>query len=107
MSKHTPGPWVVLNTHDIFTNIGAENADGDCAPYNDGWHVADCGSDDLNIDEIRANARLIAAAPNLLAALQEVVAEADAYEAKHGPMHRPWVRIARAAIAKAEGRNND
>jgi len=65
----TPGPWEVLNTVDIFTRLGAPDAFGTNAPSNDGWHIADCDMGGLQIDEVRANAHLIAAAPDLYEAL--------------------------------------
>lgn len=77
MSKHTPGPWEVRNLTDVFTQLGAQCRDGRAADSNDGWHVADCRAGktfvngqevDLRAAEEYANARLIAAAPDLLAA---------------------------------------
>jgi hypothetical protein len=47
-----------------------------------------------------ANARLIAAAPELLEALSEVVADLQFSEV---PQHMGLVKIARAAIAKVRG----
>lgn len=66
--KGTPGPWVVTNTADIFTGLGAKNSEGIEASRNDGWHVADCDMGGLCLDEVAANARLIAAAHELLEA---------------------------------------
>lgn len=76
MSKHTPGPLVVRNGTDVFTELGALNADGMQAADNDGWYVADCmpgttslqdGTEsELSFAEQAANARLIAAAPGML-----------------------------------------
>jgi hypothetical protein len=73
--KGTPGPWHVVNGTDVFTRLGALNAAGVEAARNDGWHIADCymgetetdeGPETLSSAEKRANARLIAAAPDLL-----------------------------------------
>ena len=91
--KGTPGPWVVTNTADIFTSLGAKNSEGIEASRNDGWHVADCDMGGLCLDEVAANACLIAAAPDLLEALQQVVAISDR-------KHEAWDK-AHAAIAKA------
>jgi hypothetical protein len=91
--KGTPGPWVVMNTADIFTSLGAKNSEGIEASRNDGWHVADCDMGGLCLDEVAANACLIAAAPDLLEALQQVVAISDR-------KHEAWDK-AHAAIAKA------
>lgn len=99
MSKHTPGPWYAVGYW-----VEHEND-----------NVADiCTCDPAAIEqehlgrkpaEIEANARLIAAAPNLLAALQALVAE---YEpnlkafALNAPRKAKW-ESACAAINKATG----
>ena len=71
---------------------------------------ASSGADGLSLEEAQANARLIAAAPELLEALKEIVGLAN--ETIDGCGHRytfdynsPLGRAARAAIAKAEGRS--
>ena len=51
---------------------------------------------DEGVDMAEDNARLIAAAPSLLAALSELLAEADEF---HNPHTEGW-NMARAAIAK-------
>lgn len=51
--------------------------------------------------EAEANARLIAAAPDLLAAL-EALAEEEQPACRHGDVERVW-KAARAAIAKVRG----
>lgn len=101
MSKHTAGPWELKNTADIFTPLGATNAEGIAAPSNDGWHIADCDMGGLCLAEVKANARLIAAAPDLLEALESALTAAE-FE-KHPA--RPWHSQARAAIAKARGQS--
>ena len=70
--KNTPAPWRVVNGSDVFTDLGANNADGVAAEWNDGWHIADCSVSELSYSEINANAKLIAAAPALLEALEEI-----------------------------------
>lgn len=88
MSKHTPGPWhVSSNTAQDLVCAGDEV-------------VADCTTGDLPDISI-ANARLIAAAPELLEACKSLLPEGW----DDGVMdHMPGVKIARLAIAKAEGR---
>lgn len=90
---HTPGPWTV-DSDKTTVSMG-----GQCvivAPAPDGAQQG----------EVRANASLIAAAPELLAALQD--AEFLMRQAgKHaGPMQDSFNRSAydaRAAIARAKG----
>ena len=127
-TKHTPGPWLVMNTSDVFTDLAAKAADGRSTAKDDGWHIADCapggsyvdgggGLHELSLDEIKANARLIAAAPELYDALRElltdmVIAQGNMRKAaKRDPawegcaeIIQPRVDAARAAIAKAEGK---
>jgi hypothetical protein len=50
----------------------------------------------------RANARLIAAAAELLEALEAIVNSSDYGEPDEGPDERPLMAAARAAIAKAK-----
>ena len=78
---HTPGPW--MQEYDGAVAIGEQV----CIP------VDHCGPDDVPHAERKANARLIAAAPDLLAALQMAL-DADQDSAL-------WRETARAAIAKA------
>jgi hypothetical protein len=84
MSKHTPGPWRVVDVPGEASHvIGANNF-----TVVRGGYVSDMDT---------ANARLIAAAPDLLAALQLI---ANFSNQDVSDMVR---EIARAAIAKAEG----
>jgi hypothetical protein len=106
MSEHTPGPWLAdvdgsgwsINTEDkgvAFT----------CGEAND---------EDISKDEEAANARLIAAAPDLLAALKLALAALDC-EVDNAPISpvvasaaQAWMKAkfgdaARKAITKAEG----
>jgi hypothetical protein len=65
-SKHTPGPWVDgMSKYREGVLVVRANVPG-------GRILAEFGSDDEPLDETdRANARLIAAAPDLLEALNE------------------------------------
>lgn len=80
--KHTHGPWKVDDTWGLIVS-------------NDGAEIAACHSG------IAANARLIAAAPDLLAALHAaaVILRTTA------PGHNVTLVQVEAAIAKAEGRD--
>lgn len=86
-SKHTPGPWKVAGPIGAAIWITDESSNNQIAAVYGKSQTA--GAD--------ANARLIAAAPELLEALKEVVVISDRE-------HTAWIK-ARAAIAKAEGRS--
>lgn len=90
MSKHTPGPW----QHSVKLS-GSENHRGFRIWGADGWALADVQPADEDGTEGEANARLIAAAPDLLEALKGVLRVADRKTDEFD--------AARAAIAKAEG----
>ena len=80
MSGHTPGPWSgadekparpyyvaqVCGHHLPWAMVASGNPTG-----GSGWPALD----EDNIDEMKANARLIAAAPDLLEACERVLAE--------------------------------
>ena len=91
---HTPGPWTILEGF-----ISARFSDGEvydicdprCAP----------ATPDL-VGEMEANADLIAAAPDLLAALEGMREELRNYSYRQHLAD--WVDRADAAIAKARGR---
>ena len=90
-ARHTPGPWRV-SAHD-------DNGDIVVRDYNMGAIVANCSEEfygDITPKEQSANARLIAAAPDMLAALEAARLWAVEY---YGPL--PWLESAEAAIAKA------
>lgn len=91
---HTPGPWVVRNYDDdgrekhIMANVGGKSVSvaGYCLP---------------------ADARLIAAAPDLLEAAADALAGWNYIRAAHGDLYGVgWDRVEQAltaAIAKARG----
>jgi hypothetical protein len=97
-AKHTPGPWHVKQ---LMSYVDQFEIRG---PRDSGVMVArtiEWGSAAEGDDPSEANARLIAAAPELLEALQEMVDEINSGdEPGHGS---PWHDKARAAIAKATG----
>jgi len=92
MSKHTPGPWNIVLGYTIdeipcyWLIVGS------------GLIIGDIRSDNVN------DGCLLAAAPDLLEALKNIVNLWDHHASAHGdgtifPLHV----AARAAIAKAEG----
>ena len=93
MAKHTPGPWTQL--------------DGMWVVGHGGRTVCTMAEAKTNNDEMEPNARLIAAAPELLEALEAVTvaAKIEGLDAKPG-----WENLlesTRAAIAKAKGNRDD
>ncbi len=112
-NKHTPGPWVIET---VPTSVGICHKIGPFPPrrpddvtyrssclyadYPSGYNPAD--------NELYANARLIAAAPDLLEALERLVTEiilSDVdVDMEYIDSHfKPHIEKARAAIAKATG----
>jgi hypothetical protein len=92
--SHTPGPWV-LDGDDIIERTGFLG--GVYVAHKDSGRVAEAfvNCRVTTDDECRANARLIAAAPDLLNALKTLASVA---ESRGIPAD-----AARAAIAKATG----
>lgn len=87
-NQHTPGPWAVSPYNNIVSKNGTV-AKTEQMP----------GNDD---EERKANAHLIAAAPDLLSALQEMMSVFQDHE-QYDEESAEVVSIARAAIAKAGG----
>jgi len=94
MSAYTPYPWTVDGT------TAAKNLD----VIGEGGRVAMLDCDDIDADTLGANARLIAAAPDLLNALDGLLDYLRDYDADY-PEAAPIFGKARAAIAKATGEN--
>ena len=104
-SKHTPGPWSLERAE---SNRVMHFDDDSQTHYR---HVAYCGSDwdtgrtGERDKEDTANARLIASAPDLLAALKALHAAIDIPgAAKPTAAERAAWSLAGDAIAKAEGK---
>lgn len=102
-ASHTPGPWHVgVKTYHAGRDVYGPK----------GESVAITDDVMTNIDEAKANARLIAAAPDLLGELRNIVENAWQYdddaEAEYGD--GPWTISAetyeriKALVVRAEGR---
>lgn len=98
-TAHTPTPWK-------FTTEDAEYGTSIITCSDDGY-IGEVGAPFVEIaEESKANAAFIVRACNsfddLVAALQGVVSELEAYDAPSDPMHPQNVRLrnARAALAK-------
>ena len=112
--KHTPGPWIAEHgtgpTNKYATastgvwskpkfDVALELGDEDSDPMDPAWVCGIWG--DLSPEDF-ANARLIAAAPDLLAALKALLEYSGIIEERCGDAE---TKAARAVIAKAEGRS--
>lgn len=100
-ANHTPGPWWVddFGTGDV--RVGADPSKGMGPPICDSrTFICKMYQEDERGIDAKANARLIAAAPELLEALQKMLNDNSFYF----PEGNPWGDAARAAIAKATGK---
>lgn len=95
MSNYTPGPWTAEGWENLVVNAG--NVTLASTPgYTNG-----------NLAEAKANARLIAAAPELLEALERLASSLELCASGNSPakvlreVAEMNARFARAAIAKA------
>jgi hypothetical protein len=107
-AKHTPGPWFIDESKGPILQGGAkatvgvwaqarfdeacDSDDDEIEPEDEKWVCGAWGT--LSHEDI-ANARLIAAAPDLLEALEDLLSGRDS--------DIDWRVAARAAIAKAKG----
>jgi hypothetical protein len=98
MSKHTPGPWTGYKCIEP-SRAWTINA----SPKNVVCGISGGAMIDKSDEELEANARLIAAAPDLLDALRCCLAmiEGEGLDELHGDL----AEVVRAAIARAEGRD--
>ncbi len=96
MRQHTPGPWKHLRRRET-------DGSHDVMAGNPPHCVATCGRQSCDDGIIAANARLIAAAPDLLEACELIVAINDNPEQQSHPINLdPKAQEAiRAAIARA------
>ena len=104
MSKHTPGPWVVsadpLHFHSLTTVIGGKESLQKNGPPQQ--MIVQVGGF-AEWQEAEANARLIAAAPELLEVLRLMVAMAETGMCDFNPHDEYVMDKAKAVIDKATG----
>lgn len=91
-SKHTPGPWLVAGSTVYALNDEQFPANRFSAQVSSGW-VDEVQR--ISNNEIMANARLMGAAPDLLEALEELIAQTG--------ITGTFAEKTFAAIAKAKG----
>jgi hypothetical protein len=92
--KHTPGPWVIQTDNRGFYWIDKLTNDG-------GFSICNLG----NVEEAKANAALIAAAPELLEACRDTLTRLEWWEEdRENRCIDNAFAVLKCAIAKAEGR---
>lgn len=89
-ARHTPGPWDILGSVSLM-NLDVVYGSGRIA-------MMECENDEISDGELFANAALIAAAPDLLAALRLAV---DTLSPPRNAEETAAVAAARAALRKA------
>ena len=95
---YTKGPWVVSSTFLVCAKPSAAIV-ANCTP------LVEIPELSIPMDEVADNARLIAAAPELLEAARQALSDLEWIEKqKAGTNMQASILILRAAIAKAEGK---
>ena len=108
-TQHTPGPWRVCNSRDIFPDDNDREGRRYIAHIGPELDLHYC---DLTFDECKANAQLIAAAPDLLEATEFMLLLYDETRtALHtlltgGDKMDEMADKALAALAKARGQDS-
>lgn len=88
-AKHTPGPWKVDPAYLSEVQTADEKTIASCwHEHADGAQITVTGVLACGLEESAANARLIASAPDLLAALKELLAETEANTCQHESLTR-------------------
>jgi hypothetical protein len=93
MNQHTPGPWEVIENDNYIVKR-----------FPTGERAVICElTHSVFRDAQAANAAAIAALPQLLAALTNLLAETEEWirSAGYSPENQPYIHTARAAIAAA------
>ena len=99
-SKHTPGPWKTSHElNDGFSIVRQIGEGNNLLPVAIAVFTRNYNTE--NIEVAKANARLIASAPELLEACKKVLAE---FKKLNPPYLLPTIDLLANAIAKAEGK---
>ncbi len=105
-SKHTPGPWRAgrPDMRTIVDGVPSKWVYGPEREGGNGYIAVASGTASADWDEVMANARLIAAAPDLLEACEAALANLDYLREQWGfHASREMTGKLRAAVAKANG----
>jgi len=106
--KHTPGPWRLSNYHNPYRYIVRDGGsdDNDAFAVQEGRLICEvAASKRPTISEFKANACLIAAAPDLLSVCKAILAanESDGFDFDGVALYPEIKGQLKAAIEKAEG----
>jgi hypothetical protein len=118
MAEHTPGPWSVghviklsrsginniVDWNELPVFVGAPGVSGGQGNPICIVHMGGPGATSNDSESLATNARLIAAAPELLAACKAIDAHLGTTFPPYEEGQSPYDKV-RAAIAKAEGRS--
>ncbi len=96
--SHTPGPWT--HHHQPYDVQGGSGLNDSIFADGEVLFLLAGGLNEVR----RADCRLVAAAPDLLEALETLISDFEDYPASEKPCH--GFILARAAIAKATGSND-
>ena len=102
-TEHTPAPWLRSRSGNQFQIVAGSDLNGEPNELIATVHPAAITIDREPCDETRANARLVASAPDLLSALEALLHSAESLHASCDHSEPKSFEIARAAIAKAKG----
>lgn len=106
-TKHTPGPWRATKCFLNQVNPATIVSESGVAVASVEYGIKATGDAfEGREGEFDANARLMAAAPDLLESLQQTVASLEHWFVRHGDpegVNSLMMKKARAAIAKATG----
>ena len=107
-TQHTPGPWHVEEHSDGTTRIDIMGEHFPEAKRKVEYHITtlyvqESPDPHTGLEAVRADARLIAAAPELLAACSAALARLQPFTMMRSPDMIPEVEMLRAALAKALG----
>jgi len=100
MSKHTPGPWRLIVGAEGYYSVVSE-----CKNLKDEDRIICDNTEYYPKEATKENARLIAAAPELLEALKAIVYGLCKEDEEGLIEHTEQITNARKAIAEAEGSN--
>ena len=102
-TQHTLGPWLRSKSGNTFQIVAGSDGNGDPNELVATVHPIGYNCDYEPCDETKANARLISSAPELLSALEFLLADYIAIDGEELTGSAVPIEKARVAIAKAKG----